>query len=169
MSTSASTPSIVAETVRSDSGSRVLDIAVGILRDARGRILIAQRRPGTLDAGQWEFPGGKHEPGETLQRTLARELYEELGIRVVARRPLIRMLNGLATQRVRLHVWLVSDWQGTPSGREGQRLQWCTADELPQYALLPGNQTLLNTLRLPECYAITPAVAATDRRAWLQS
>src|SRR5699024_9519320 len=145
------------------------DIAVGVLCDARGQILIAQRRPGTLEAGQWEFPGGKHEPGETLQQTLLRELHEELGIRVLAHRPLICMRNGLAAQRVRLHVSLVSDWQGTPCGREGQRLQWCTPEELPHYDLLPGNQTLLNTLRLPEHYAITPAISPMDRATWLRS
>lgn len=147
----------------------VLDIAVGILRDARGHVLIAQRRPGTPGAGQWEFPGGKHEPGETLQETLARELYEELGVVVRAQRPLIRVRNGQAAQRVRLHVWLVSDWQGTPGGREGQRVQWCAMQHLPQYDWLPGNQTLFNALRLPAHYAVTPPLGATERRAWLAS
>lgn len=147
----------------------MLDIAVGILRDERGNLLLAQRRPGTLGAGQWEFPGGKHEPGETLQATLARELDEELGITPRTRQPLIRMHNGRAALRVRLHVWLITDWQGMPYGREGQRLVWCPQDELPRYDLLPGNQALLNALRLPGRYAITPSMADSGRRAWLQS
>ena len=41
-----------------------LHIAVGIIRDERGRVLISQRRPGTEGEGQWEFPGGKREPRE---------------------------------------------------------------------------------------------------------
>lgn len=54
-----------------------------VLRDAQGRVLAARRtRPATL-AGRWEFPGGKVEPGEGPRQALARELREELGVRVV--------------------------------------------------------------------------------------
>lgn len=150
----------------SDGVSR--EIAVGVLRDARGRLLIAQRPAGTHWAGYWEFPGGKREPGETLETTLARELQEELGVTPRLPRRLIRMNNELATHTVRLHVWLVSDWQGSPRGREGQPLVWCPDDELVNYDLLPGNRSILNALRLPHRYAITPDMARQSRTAWLE-
>ncbi len=54
-------------------------VAAVIERDER--ILICQRRPGQSHALQWEFPGGKIEPGETPAQALARELEEELGVR----------------------------------------------------------------------------------------
>lgn len=146
------------------------DIAVGILQDAHSRVLIAQRRPGTLGAGQWEFPGGKHEPGETLQATLTRELQEELGITPRVQTRLIRMTNELATRTVRLHVWRVSDWQGQPRGREGQRLVWCHEAELSSYDLLPGNRPIINALRLPDRFSITPdVVSGQGWQSWLES
>lgn len=45
-----------------------------------GCVLLARRAVGQRHEGLWEFPGGKVEPGETLQAALARELEEELGV-----------------------------------------------------------------------------------------
>ena len=44
------------------------------------RVLVARRGPGEKQAGAWEFPGGKVEPGETDEECLARELHEEFGV-----------------------------------------------------------------------------------------
>lgn len=52
--------------------------AAVIVRD--GLVMITRRAEGEKLAGLWEFPGGKQEPGETLQACLARELKEELGL-----------------------------------------------------------------------------------------
>ena len=59
-----------------------MHVVAGVLVDASGRILIAQRPPGKHLAGMWEFPGGKLEPGESAEAALVRELDEELGIAV---------------------------------------------------------------------------------------
>ncbi len=144
-----------------------LDIAVGVLRDSQGRILIAQRRPGTPAAGKWEFPGGKHEPGETLEATLDRELAEEIGVTCRASRPLIRISHDYSAPRVRLHVWLVSDWAGEVHGREGQRLVWCAPDELARYDLLAANTAIVHALVLPALLAITPDCPHADQGPWL--
>lgn len=49
-----------------------------------GQVLVARRAPGQSNAGFWEFPGGKQEPGETERACLAREMREELGVEGVA-------------------------------------------------------------------------------------
>lgn len=57
----------------------VIPVAAAVVR--RGdRILLAQRMPGKQYAGQWEFPGGKLEEGESIGQALVRELREELGV-----------------------------------------------------------------------------------------
>jgi len=149
---------------------KVQDIAVGILCDVQRRFLLAQRRPGTYGAGLWEFPGGKHEPGETLPATLQRELEEEIGITPRATRPLIRMQHSPTGWPVRLHIWLVSRWHGTAYGREGQRVAWCSRAQLQALDLLPGNRAILNALYLPQYLAITPEVPGTiDSHRWWQT
>ena len=58
----------------------ITEVVAAVLTQPDGRVLLAQRPPGKVYAGYWEFPGGKVEPGESLEAALARELHEELGI-----------------------------------------------------------------------------------------
>ena len=45
-----------------------------------GKVLVTRRAAGQKLAGFWEFPGGKLEDGEDVQRCIVRELEEELGV-----------------------------------------------------------------------------------------
>ena len=59
--------------------SEIQQVAAAIIVD-EGFVLVARRAPGQKMAGFWEFPGGKIEPGETLESCIERELAEELGL-----------------------------------------------------------------------------------------
>ena len=61
---------------------KIVLVSACALVDADGRVLMAKRPEGKPMAGLWEFPGGKVDPGETLEKALARELDEELAISV---------------------------------------------------------------------------------------
>lgn len=63
-------------------------VAAVVWRD--GRVLVARRREGGERGGQWEFPGGKVEPGESEPAALRREIREELGCEVEVGRLLVR-------------------------------------------------------------------------------
>jgi 8-oxo-dGTP diphosphatase len=130
---------------------------VGIVADARGHYLVAQRPAGKPSAGKWEFPGGKIEPGESTVQALTRELDEELGIELVSARPLIRIRHEYPDKRVLLDVWRVCSYRGRPHGREGQALRWLGLDALPELDLLQANGAIVRALRLPPLYAITAA------------
>ena len=60
---------------------KILLVAAGVLAKS-GRVLLQQRSDPPQLAGLWEFPGGKVDPGETLEKALARELNEELAVKV---------------------------------------------------------------------------------------
>jgi len=67
----------------------IVRVAAAILHRGDGKVLLAQRLPGTPYPGYWEFPGGKLEPGESARDALLRELEEELGIVVTRAAPCI--------------------------------------------------------------------------------
>ena len=136
---------------------RQIDVAAGCLINAEGEVLIAQRPVGKIAAGQWEFPGGKIEFGETALQALARELHEELGVTIRASRPLIRVQHDYSERSVLLDTWRVEAWDGTPHGRENQALAWVPPERLAEYPLLAADHPIVSALQLPRHYAFTPA------------
>ncbi|HLD64471.1 MAG TPA: Nudix family hydrolase [Pseudomonas sp.] len=132
-------------------------VAAAVIRGLDGRILIARRGDAQHQGGLWEFPGGKVEDGESVSAALARELHEELGIRVEATRPLIQVRHDYPDKRVLLDVWEVSAFSGEPHGAEGQPLAWVTPRELADYDFPAANQPVVAAARLPSQYLITPA------------
>ncbi|KOP52291.1 hypothetical protein OX90_24550 [Pseudomonas coronafaciens pv. porri] len=131
-------------------------VAAAVIRGADGKVLIARRADSQHQGGLWEFPGGKVEPGETVEAALARELQEELGIAVTSARPLIKVSHDYPDKQVLLDVWEVSAFTGEPQGVEGQPLVWATSRELPDYEFPAANQPIVAAACLPGEYLITP-------------
>jgi 8-oxo-dGTP diphosphatase len=134
---------------------KALEVAAGILTDARGRVLLMQRLPGKHLAGLWEFPGGKVEPGETTAQALVRELDEELGVEVLASTPLISIPWHYPEKSVRLHALRATAWNGEPHAREGHPLRWVDMRDLDAAEMPAADVPILAALRLPAYYVIS--------------
>lgn len=135
----------------------LIHVAAGAVEDSQGRILIARRPDHVHQGGLWEFPGGKLEPGETCTAGLVRELDEELGIRVLASRPLIRIHHDYGDRHVLLDVHRVGAFDGVPRGREGQPLDWVHPGAMDPDAFPAADRPIISALRLPGLYLITGA------------
>lgn len=127
-----------------------------MLRDAEGRILLAQRPAGKHLAGTWEFPGGKREDGESAPVALARELAEELGIRVESASPWLTLTHRYPEIVVRLQLYTVDTWHGRPRGLEGQPLRWVTNAEMRALPMPAADRPIVRALSIDDRYAITP-------------
>lgn len=133
----------------------VTEVVVGVVCNARGEVFIARRSPHVHQGGMWEFPGGKVRPGEGRWQALQRELSEELGIEPRTGRPLIEIVHAYPEVNVRLDVWLVHAFAGTPSGREGQEVAWVAPARLEVDRFPVANRAIVHALRLPSLYAIS--------------
>ena len=81
------------------------DVTAGIIWNARGEVLIAQRPLDGLLGGLWEFPGGKQEAGESLPECLQRELREELAIEVEVGELFTTVKHGFTHFKITLHAF----------------------------------------------------------------
>jgi len=126
---------------------RRIHVAVGVILDVDRRILIAKRAEHLHQGGLWEFPGGKVDPGETVLAALARELEEELGIRVEQASPLMEIHHDYTDRSVFLDVWTVPSFHGEPTGREGQPLRWVTPKQLDATEFPDANAPIVERIR----------------------
>ncbi len=132
-----------------------IEVAVAVIQDKTGRILLTKRPEHVHQGGLWEFPGGKLETGESVALALRREIAEELGIEVRAHQPLIRLTHHYSDKSVTLDVHRVLDYRGSPFGMEGQPLKWVSLEALQQCAMPRADAPIVKALRLPEQYLIT--------------
>lgn len=91
------------------------------------RLLIAQRSAPPILAGLWEFPGGKVEAAESCEQALARELSEELGVRILvgAEVPGPHVQGWPLNERLAMRVFFAEIFSGTPDTLEDHSaLRW---------------------------------------------
>lgn len=120
-----------------------VEIAVAVV-ECEGQYLIGQRPEGSKLAGDWEFPGGKIEAGESAAEAAIRECREETGltIRIVGEHSIVehRYDYGL----LRLHFLLATcDDAGAPLPA---RFRWVQGKELADYPFPPANTALVQSL-----------------------
>lgn len=130
-------------------------VAVGVVHDKKGRVLLSQRPPGKDQAGKWEFAGGKLEPGESVQEALIREFEEELGIKPTRFSHLISISHEYPQYSVLLDTWQIHDFEGEPQSLEGQLFRWIFPLELKHYDFPEANQAIIQALLWPAYYSIT--------------
>jgi len=142
------------------TSSSLVHVAVAVIRDHSGRVLLSRRAETAHQGGLWEFPGGKVEPGETLPQALRRELMEELGIGFADHGPLIRITHHYPDRSVLLDVHEVTGLRGAPRGLEGQPLRWVAPEALAAYPMPAADRPIISALQLPACYMITGSLPA---------
>jgi len=133
-------------------------IGVAVIWDAAGQILIDRRRQEGLLGGMWEFPGGKVEPGETVEDCIRREILEELGIEVQVGDRLITIDHAYSHFRVTLNVHHCRHLSGDPQPIECDVVKWVTVDDLEQYPFPAANVQIIEAIHQSE----KPSFAAPE-------
>jgi mutator protein MutT len=111
-----------------------------------GRVLVTRRLRGTHLEGFWEFPGGKCEPGESLEACLRRELREELAVDAIIGSELLSTTHAYPERKVELHFFSVTV-AGEPVAQIGQQMQWVRREDLATLTLPPADDELVALLQ----------------------
>jgi 8-oxo-dGTP diphosphatase len=112
-----------------------------------GEVLIGQRRSDQPMASQWEFPGGKIEPGESPEEALARELEEELGIHAVIGPKVTHIRHNYRHGgAVDLQFFAVHEFSGEIENRIYNEVRWARLEDLPAYDFLAADRGLIRDL-----------------------
>jgi len=108
-------------------------VGAAVVVNRRGQFLIAQRHEHEMLGGLWEFPGGKQEPGETMQQCIARELQEEMGLRVRVGPQLTVVHHAYSHFTIELHAHWCRVRSGRPRNLQCRAHAWVALAKLDDY------------------------------------
>ncbi len=129
-----------------DNGELATVEVAAALISLEDRWLITQRPQGTHLEGLWEFPGGKQDPGETLQDCLAREVEEETGLRIEVGKKERDVIHHYPDKTVHLHFFLCKPIEGEARPLACAAIAWVRSDEMALYPFPPADAELVKDI-----------------------
>lgn len=112
------------------------------------KLLVCQRRRGGAFELQWEFPGGKVRPGETLESALERELREELNVSARIGREIYRTRHQYSEMQDAVEVvFFVAETDlGKIQNCVFERIEWHAPETLRELDFLEADRGLIELL-----------------------
>lgn len=122
-----------------------IPVVAGFLKKD-GKILVGQRPENNSLPGQWEFPGGKIEPGETPEIALVRELQEELGITAEVGDLKLACTHSYGDVGILILFFEILFWKGEPKAQHHMMLEWIHPEELKHRNIPEANRKILDRI-----------------------
>ncbi|MBI2082253.1 MAG: 8-oxo-dGTP diphosphatase MutT [Deltaproteobacteria bacterium] len=120
--------------------------AVAAVIKGNDQFLITKRLENSPMGHCWEFPGGKIEPGETIEECIIRECQEEIDVTVTPLKRLQDEWYDYPHGRVHLHFVLCEITDGTPKPIQCREIRWIKPDEFPNYEFPPADVGVIKAL-----------------------
>ena len=129
---------------------KTIRVVAAVIRD-KEKIFATARGYGEFK-GQWEFPGGKVEPGETPQQAIKREIMEELNTEIEVGELIDTIEYDYPTFHLSMDCFGAKVSVGELELKEAEAAKWLTKDELDSVAWRPADITLIGKIK--ECMSI---------------
>ena len=127
------------------------EIGIGVVFNKKGELLIDQRLESSSMGGMREFPGGKKNPNESIEKTIERELKEELGIIVTVGEKLLSFEHAYTHKRLYFTVHICAWISGQPKPLASQKLLWVSPDRLFDFPFPAANTKIISELHKHLC------------------
>ena len=125
---------------------KTIRVVAAVIRDG-DKIFATARGYGEFK-GQWEFPGGKIEPGETPQEALTREIREELATEIEVG----ELIHTIEYDYPNFHLSMDCFWATIKAGNltllEAEDARWLTRDTLRSVQWLPADLELIDKIEV---------------------
>ena len=123
-------------------------VVCAIVHDEHSRILLGRRKPGLVRAGQWELPGGKVKPGESVELAIARELQEEMKVETKSAKVVGSQIHQYPDLSIEL-IGVVCTLKYLPNtSSDHDALHWVHPDDLSKYLLSEADSGLIRKVLL---------------------
>lgn len=114
----------------------------------QGKHVLCAKRPENGVLGDlWEFPGGKVEPGETLEDALHREIEEELSIQISIQEPFMSLVHQYPTHIVKVHTFLCEWESGEMTPQAHSDIRFVSLDELDELTWVAADDPVIDALK----------------------
>ena len=122
------------------------EIGIGIIFNKKGQVLIDQRLENSSMGGMWEFPGGKRELNEDIEKTIYREIMEELGISIKVEDKLLTFDYAYSHKKLCFLVYLCKFIAGNPKPIKSQKLLWVNPERLFDFPFPAANTRIIRAI-----------------------
>ena len=122
------------------------DVAVAILFDEAGRLLVCKRPEEAMLGGLWEFPGGKRKPGERLEAACRRAVREKWSVAIETHGRARRIAHAYSHFHITIHAFRATIASGAPRSPAGRALKWADRGELRALAFSRTGRRLIECM-----------------------
>ena len=123
------------------------EIGIGLVFNKNGELLIDQRLESSSMGGMWEFPGGKKNSEESIEKTIERELNEEIGIVVKVGAKLLSFEHSYTHKKLYFTVHICKWISGDPKPLASQKLLWVPPERLFEFPFPAANTKIISELQ----------------------